>query len=213
MLRPKRPFRSLTEVHNFQLGCFETMAGSGVVVAIAAALHYCRQHDLEAPRWVVAAADDLLCDLLRREKSNRRGRASGTVARHRQDMIDYARWDQVKEVRRRQIEIAEQVEELRGISNVPAKILEDRQKMLAWVGTTLNRAFECAAMILEGSEAYGSPDAIKRSYFQVDHNNRDPSQALRYHLLDPEFLRMLGLKHEIEMRPGRKKVPLYELTI
>jgi hypothetical protein len=32
-------------------------------------------------------------------------------------------------------------------------------------------------------------------------------------MLDAEFLRMLGLKHEIEMRPGRKKVPLHELTI
>ncbi len=36
---------------------------------------------------------------------------------------------------------------------------------------------------------------------------------MRYHMLDPDFSRMLGLKHEIEMRPGRKKVPLYELTI
>jgi hypothetical protein len=196
-----------------RLACFEVMAGSGVVVAIAAALHYCRQHRLHVPPWAVAAADELLCDLLRRERSNRRGRACGAVARHRQDMIDYARWDQVKDVRQRQIEIAEQVEELRGLANVAPERLEEREKMLAWAGSTLNRAFECAAMILEGSEAYGSPDAIKRSYFQVERNSHDPGQALRYHMLDAEFLRMLGLKHEIEMRPGRKKVPLHELTI
>ncbi len=157
MPRFDRPFRSLSEAHDTRLACFEAMVGSGVVIAIAAALHYCRRHRVNVPPWAVAAADELLCGLLRREKSNRRGRACGAVARHRQDMIDYARWDQVKEVRRRQIEIAEQVQELRGLANVAPERLEERRKMLAWAGTTLNRAFECAAMILEGSEAYGGP--------------------------------------------------------
>ena len=135
------------------------------------------------------------------------------MARYRQDMVDYARWDQVTVVRQKQIEIREEVEELRAKRNVPKSMLEEQEKKLAWVGKTLNRAYECAAMLLEGDEAYGSPEAMKRSYFQVKRNSGGPRHTLRYHLLDPRFLSRLGLKHEIEMRPGRKKVPFYNLTL
>ena len=208
-----RPFSSLKALDETELEYLKIMAQSRVAVAVPAALHYCAKHQLEAPQWLLAAATELLCDLLRREKSDRRGRSCGYVARHRQDRIDFVRWDQVTTARQKQVEIREQVAELRAMPNVPRSMLEEREKMLAWAGSTLNRAFECAAMLLEGTEAYASPEAMKRSYFQVERNSRDPKQALRYHLLDPKFEHKIGIKHEIVVRPGRKVVPLYELTI
>lgn len=208
-----RPFKSLIEFDQEQLDCFQIMFNSGVVVAAAAALDYCDKHRLCPPPWLVAAATDLLCDLLKREKANRRGRSCGHVARHRQDRIDFDRWDQVKVVREKQKELKEEVEYLRSRDDLPLSTLENPTKMLEWVGSTLDRAFECAAMLLEGTDAYGSPEAIKRSYFQVERNNKDPSQRLRYHLLDRIFLSRIGITHEIGLRPGRKVVPLYELTL
>jgi len=154
----------------------------------------------------------MLCGLLKREKSTKRGRSCGAVARYRQDMIDYARWDQVMVVREKQKEILKQVQELRTIPKVSKSMLDEREKMLAWVGRTLNRAFECAAMLLEGSVAYGSAEAMKRSYFQVKRNNRNPDQALRYHQLSRHLLLKLGVKESHEIRPGKKTMPLYELT-
>jgi hypothetical protein len=203
----------LDRFYQRQMGWFEEMHDSGVAVAIPAALHYCGEYDLQAPKWLIRAADDLLCSLLRREKSNKRGRACGHVARYRQDMIDHARWSEVQVVRQKQIEIKEQVDELRAMANPPKVVLAERQKMLDWVGRTLRRAFECAAMLLEGTNAYGSPEAIKRSYFEVIRNDREQKRPLRYHVLDARFLARLGIEFEVGVRPGRKTVPLYDLTL
>jgi hypothetical protein len=126
-------------------------------------------------------------------------------------MIDYARYEEVVTVREKQKEIREQVEELRGLGPQARSHLDERSKMLAWVGHTWLRAYECAAMILAHTDACGSPETMKASYLEVARNSRDPRQALRYHLLDPSLLRSLGLT---AYEPARRKiVPLYELRL
>lgn len=207
-----RPFASFSALHEHELARLETMAKSGVALAVPAALHYCVQHQLSPPPWLLPATTEMLCNLLKREKSTKRGRSCGVVARYRQDMIDYARCDQVMVVRKKQQEILKQVQELRRLSKIPKGMLDEREKMLAWVGRTLNRAFECASMLLEGSEAFGSADAMKRSYFQVRRNNKDPDQAPRYHQLSRHLLLKFGVKESHEIRPRKRAVPLYELT-
>ena len=113
MARYSRPFASLEQLHANELACLETMAQSGVQLVVPAALHYCIQHELTPPPWLLPTVTEMLCGLLKREKSTKRGRSCGAVARYRQDMIDYARWDQVMVVREKQKEILEQVQELR----------------------------------------------------------------------------------------------------
>jgi hypothetical protein len=75
---------------------------AGVVLAVPAALHYCREHELQAPAWAIQAALDLLCDLLKRETSQNLGRSGGAVARHRQDLVDFIRWNEVEVLRENQ---------------------------------------------------------------------------------------------------------------
>ena len=164
MAMPSRPFASIRDIHDSELACLEAMIQSGVAVAVPAALHYCTEHQLSAPSWLLPAAMEMLCSLLKREKSPKRGRSCGAVARYRQDMIDYARWDQIMLVREKQRDILREVEQLRRLRNVPRRLMHEHEKLLEWVGRTLSRAFECAAMLLEGSEAYGSAEAMKRSY-------------------------------------------------
>ena len=206
-------FESETPLHREQIESFEMMFRSGIAIAAAAALHYCHKHSLRVPPWLLAAASELLCDLLSREKAKRRGRSCGHVARHRQDRIDYVRWDQVKVIRDKQKDLKEEVQSLRSQANIPRHIMDDRENTLEWAGNTLNRAFECAAMLLEGSDAYGGAEAIKRSYFTVERNSKNPSQRLRYHLLDARFLDKVGISDGMGPRPRRKIVPLYELTL
>jgi hypothetical protein len=213
MPRFERPFNSIEELHEIELDHLKTMFDSGVAVAVPAALHYCVEHGLDAPPWLMGAATVSHCALLRREKSKKRGRACGAVARYRQDMIDLARSDEVSVVRQVQKEFLQQVEELRALPRVPRELLEEKEKMLAWLGHTLSRAFECASMMLAQTEAFGSPEAMKRSYRQVERNSRDPKQAYRYHVLDHRFLRKLGIKPELGYGRGRKLVPLYDLTL
>ena len=209
-MRPfKRPFGSIDELHAEQLECFRICWHREL--AVAAALRYCSQHRLNAPHWLVGEAETVLCAQLRPKKRNKRGRASNAVARYRQDMIDYERWDTVREVREKQTEILKHVEELRAISRVPRSLLQEREKMLHWVGHDWLRVYECASMMLAKTRAAGGPEAMKASYQRVKRNSKDPDQQLRYHLLDSNL--DIGLRVIQTDSRSKKVVPLYELIL
>jgi hypothetical protein len=171
-----------------------------------------QQNQLDVPPWLRDEAEAVLCARLSSAKRGKRGRASNPVARYRQDMIDFERWDAVREAREKQTEIRQQVEELSAMLRPPASLLREREKMLHWVGDDWLRAYECAAMILSGTAASGGPDAMKASYLRVNRNSRDPDQPLRYHLFTS------GISARLQLSPptkfgGGKIVPLYELTL
>lgn len=208
MIIPSRPFASIDELHAHELACLERMVESGVPAAIPGALRYCEKHQRAIPAWLVTAATDLVCRGLKREKSKSRGRASGPLARSRQDMIDYARWDEVTTVREKQIEILEQTLHLRALTRAPKGLLKDYEKMLEWVGRSLSRAFECASLMLQDTPAFGGPEAMKRSYFKVRVRQKDPAQASCYHLMDQEIRQSLGLIVHLPQRPPQRPGPL-----
>lgn len=205
---------AIVRIHEREMEFLRLMANAGIAVAVPAALHYCHEHKYPVPDWLSKAAIDLLCELLKSEKPTRRGRTATHVARHRQDNIDFTRWSTVIWQRDAQQQLLEQVKTIREWpGEVPATYRSDREKLQEWLGTSLDRAFECAAMLLEGNEAYGSPDAMKRSYFKVQRAQGDLQQAIRYHQLDPHFLMKIGIKWEPFVRPGRKMVPVYKLSL
>jgi hypothetical protein len=206
----KRPFNSIEELHAERLECFRVIWHREI--GVTAALWYCAANKVTVPGWAAEEAQLVLCNALRPRRARKRGRASDPVARYRQDMIDYARYEEVVTVREKQKEIPEQVEELRSLGPQGQSLLAERLKMLAWVGHTWLRAYECASMILAHTDACGGPETMKASYLEVARNSRDPRQTLRYHhLLDWSLLRSLGLDTR---RPAKPKiVPLYELTL
>lgn len=203
-----------TDVFQRELNRLRVMASNGIVAAVPAALHFCQQWKQPVPDWLLAESTELLCSLLKGDEPKRRGRASSHIARLRQDGIDYSRWSTVIWQREAQLDLLRQVESIRADDRgISAAYREDREKLQAWLGTTLDRAFECSTMILEGTAAFGSPDAIKRSYFKVERNMAIPKEAVRYSQLDPHFLRKLGIEWEPFVRPGRKLEPLYVLSL
>jgi len=203
-----------TDLFQQELYRLRILASNGIVAAVPAALHFCQQWKQTIPDWLVAESTELLCSLLKGDGPKRRGRASSHIARLRQDGIDYSRWSTVVWQREAQLDLLRQVEAIRADDRgISAAYREDREKLHAWLGTSLDRAFECSTMILEGTRAFGSPDAIKRSYFKVERAMADPKQGLRYYQLDPHFLRKLGIEWEPFVRPGRKHEPLYMLSL
>src|SRR4051794_40050665 len=106
-------------LHSERLASFERMWNSGVAVGVLAALDYCVEYNVHQPPWLSKAARDLLCDAIVKPKSTKRGRASGYLARFRQDMIDFARWDTVNWVRNNQEEIRRQVDVMRSFDDFP----------------------------------------------------------------------------------------------
>ena len=210
-----RTAESLEDFHLRRMEWFEGMRRGGNAIAIPAAVQYCSKHDLAFPPWLVKATAAHYAELLRRDVPKKRGRSVSLVDRYRQDMTDYARWEEVKTVREQQIEILDEVNFLRAnLSKAPSGRLEDREKMLKWAGRSLKRAYECASMLLAETSAFGGPDAIKSSYLAVEKANRTQAQSLRYHMLDEDFLVSIGIEPISHRRPQvRKVVPLYDLTL
>jgi hypothetical protein len=207
MLNPTERNYALEEFDRREMATFEKMVKAGVMVGVPAALHYCDGHKVAVPEWLVRAALDLLCDLLKREKSTKRGRATGTVARYRQDMIDMLRWDEVCVLRERQPIFHESISYYSKTSMASSPRFAEELERAEWIGHSLARVFECVSEGLERTEAFGSPESIKRSYREVKRNHRSPTKAFRYCVLHPLFLQMLGINPDLNYGRGAKFAP------
>ncbi len=175
-------------------------------IAAVAALDYCVEHEIPPPPWVTEAALQVLVDLLKREKSQKRGRSAGRVARLQQDQWDLERWDAVLQARRIRERARKELALHREYHLVPHHSLE---KLDAWLD---NKTFACATMLLSGRNARAGVDAMKASYRKVKRNFEDPTAATNYHVFDGRFLKKLGLEDLHERKPGTKMMPLYNLT-
>jgi hypothetical protein len=201
MPRLERPSCSIEELHETQLDNFEAMLRAGVAMTTPAAADYCAQHGLIAPAWLTKASAELFCQILKLDTRKTMGRSNGLITRLRQDMIDYARWDEVDLVLEQRKRCRREIAELRTLPKTPRELpqkremlLKQKEKMLKWLGDSLNRAYECASERLEKTGAFGGPDAMEASYYKIKKKFKDPVQAKRYHQLDPRFLRKMGLK-------------------
>jgi hypothetical protein len=183
---------------------FERMVSAGVTVGVPAALHYCVEHQVKVPPWLARAALHLLCDLLKRETSTKRGRSAGAIARYRQDMVDMIRWNEVVVLAERQAYIRDCFQ---SDPTFPKGRSSDELERAEWLGQSKSRVFECVADVLERTDAFGSPGSIKRSYFQVERQMKDSSKAWRYYQLDHLFLQSLGLESDLGYGHGAKLVP------
>jgi hypothetical protein len=209
-----RAAESLEDFHQRGLDWLEVMFCGGSAIAIPAGVQYCAKHDLDVPRWLAKATATHYAELLRGDVPQKRGRSGNLIDRYRQDMNDYMRWDEVTTVRKMQIEVREELNFLNANpGKAPAGRIQDREKMHRWVGRSLERAFECASMLLAETPGFGGPDAMRLSYWKVEKAGRIQGQALRYHMLDSDFLLSIGIS-QISHRTSRirKVAPLYDLT-
>jgi hypothetical protein len=207
----ERPFESIGQLHENELEQFRMMFDAGTDLAVTAALNYCNKYRLNPPLWVIAESDKLQCAALR-GTPKKRGRSTGTVSRYVQDGIDYRRWDTVVEV----LEYRESLpEKIRSLSRSVKPSAETQriclERNLRWTGTNDEDAFACASMLLKHTPAFGGPDAVKKSYYKVIRNSRSQSTAMRYYILDPEFLRNLGVANQPD-RSDKKITHLFDLT-
>ena len=151
-----KPDRKVDRLHEEELDRLREMSVHNDI-AFAAGLHYCAQEGICPPPWLAKGASNLLIELLKREKSRKRGRAAGRVARYRQDLCDFERWDavfQVRELRQRAKEDVETLAEMQA----SGEIVQNLREIQKWL---LNGTFECASMAVRGGPAFGSADAVR----------------------------------------------------
>jgi len=210
----EHPFDSLEQLHESTLDGLKLMFDSGTQLALTAAMDYCDRWVLPIPPWALKEAVRAQCAQLLGEVPKKRGRSNGVVTSHLRHSIDYVRWDTVTEVRANRKSLEDKFMELRELSGRAARARRaECEKLLRWAGTNDRNAFECASMMLRGSAARGGPDAVKKSFRTVERNLRDPATAMRYNILDYEFLRKIGAVVEPAAGQGKKIVSLFDLTI
>ena len=197
-----------------QLDRFRQMVEAGSELAPAAALHYCAGHRLPAPIWLTQAVSGAYCAQLNPNNPKKRGRSSGPIERYHQDMVDYIRWDELRECRQNQEKLQHDAQLLQiDYKNMSSRWKKPHLMMANWAGRDWLRAYDCVSMILRGTPAFGGPHAIKASYARVKKNQRHPVEKWRYFMFDPEFLESIGLEHPKLWGRSSKLVPLYNLTL
>lgn len=203
---------ALNEIHRRWLNILREVTAHSEL-ATAAALHYCAEHHVCPPGWLVDRAAALMCDLLKREKSRNRGRTAGAIARYRQDFWHMERWDAVKAVHRARNKIARNRKILRSIEKRKESgyqsIVSWVENMEAWLR---NGTEECAARTLRGRDARAGTHTMMASYKLVQRSLKNPATASRFHVFDESFLVRLGFPGFFETKPGKKWVLFTDLT-
>jgi hypothetical protein len=170
-------------------------------IATARAMDYCATHQVCPPEWLVAAATSLMIDLLKREKTSRRGSNASFLARFHQELKDTERWDAVMEVRRIRSMAKRDDDALKGRPErkVTDRFMRSHKKREEWLKQDI---FECAAILLRGRDAHVTAHGVRKSYKKVEKALKDPSCAIGAWFDDP-FLKSLGLQGLHDRKPGR----------
>jgi hypothetical protein len=209
----ERPFEHLEELHETELEELKLMFGSGVPLALTAAMAYCVRHGLTPPPWVISESLKVQCAQLRGDTPKKPGRSNGVVERYRQDSIDFARWEWVVEICENRTLLQSKIDEL---SKIPGRAAREHrneyEKLLKRLGKNYDDAFACASIQLRGTPAKGKADAVRTSFWKVQRNMRDQATAMRYHILNSEFVRSVGAITDPSDGQGKKVSPLFDLT-
>jgi hypothetical protein len=207
--KSERPFESLEEFHEAELEEIKLMFESGTQIAVTAAMDYSVRHELNPPHWAMTESVKAQCAELCGEPRHL-GRSNGTVSRYRQDGIDFVRWDTVHEVRNNREILRYTIKSLAKSRDDAAREHRDYcEKLIRWAR---RNSFKCASLLLAGSPAFGGPDAVKTSFRTVVQNISNPASAMRYHVLDPKFLRKISTVVDPAAKTGRKVRHLFDLN-
>ena len=202
--------KSLEEFHEAELEDIKLMFKSGSQIAVTAAMDYCVRHGFNPPHWAMAESVKAQCANLCGDTPRNFGRSNGTVSRYRQDGIDFVRWDTVQEVRKNRKILRNTIKSLADSRDEAAP--ERRaycEKLMRWAR---QNSFKCASMLLAGSPAFGGPEAVKTSFCTVEQNIRNQASAMRYHVLDPQFLRKISAVVDPAAKTGREVSHLFDLN-
>jgi hypothetical protein len=180
-------------------------------IAVAAGLFYCVKYKWQPPDWLIARAAKMAFASINGHRSARLGISPKAWSRFERDMIHLDRFSAVSEVREKQKILRAQVRELKRHRGVRGDVLREREKMLSWAGKSWLRAYQCAALLLQGTKSFAKEDAIGKSYKKVKGSENNRVAASRYYLFEPDVLSKLGIRLRFTGASAAERfVPLYE---
>lgn len=152
----RAPSTTLEQLHESYLRSLARAWGDGSLSALVDAVKWCQRKSLPLPDW---AANGVLQMLSVPDRKL-------TLA-DRRNRIHYARWDVIRELRDRR-------HELKISHPMPDGTKSEGYK------PTWESAYDNASEALAGTEAAGSPDAVKKSYQLVERLFR-AGKGARFH--------------------------------
>ena len=160
------PDLSLDELHERELGRSErAWRGGSVPTALVDAIILCHKARKPIPLWTAQGAVTLIMMLMRGKSLKTHGRLAHPMRRYRSAMIDYERWDAVKELEDRRHEL---------VAVVQALSDNERDQRPAFANleheASVGSRCEAVAELFEqtNNRAKGSPETILRSYKKVN---------------------------------------------
>lgn len=167
------------------------MIMAGHEIAIIEGLRYCEKYDVRPFSALLRAASNALLNHMA-GAPKRRGRSSSPLERYQQDMIDFARYEEVICIVEAREHLAAEIELLKTHSGTKAR---DRQReieqTLTELGTGLEDAFSLASDRLKKKAERGTQETVRRSYYKVLNNSEHPTERQRYVVLNQKILSQL----------------------
>jgi hypothetical protein len=184
--------------HDRQLEAYAAAWLAGDDTAHEAAMYYCSTNDLIVPNWLrYAFAQNSPARLLGNEPA-RNGRSNSPVKRKWMNMIHLARYYTVSEVCEQQ---ALQPKLLQALEAHPPRRtrrgalseIDYKRRIVKFLGSTLEQAFDVTSRLLEGTPAAGKCDTIERSYTLVRVTFADLSKRASFTVPESNFMRSIGI--------------------
>jgi hypothetical protein len=180
-----------------RLAALHRLHGMGSTLALNEAVQYCLEWRVNPPRWVLEAVADRLASSALGKPPKKVGRAAGGLARDKMDMIHFARWDFVEDMKRARKEWMGELGELNKLpkSDQSAAIIARIEHEVRRIGATVDEVFRRASELLIGTSLAGSPEAIKSSFWRVERDFKHPVRRFRYYVFSHQTLRAVGLEN------------------
>ena len=185
------PDRARLKYLRGRLEIYERAYRAGVHLALYEALALCRIESSSPEGWMLDAMLEFMEEHIGRVPQGR-GRTGNRLARIRQDLVHYARWDAVKEVRDYQEAQRRALDKLKDLDLSEA----DRRHVAGQIrsfGATFEEALDHASKLLKGTPAGGSRETMRASYWKVHRAMRKPQQVGGFLVLQPATRRRFGL--------------------
>jgi hypothetical protein len=136
--------------------------GTGVSLAVAEAVAWCRIYGYPPPEWL----DIAVLIAIGRPQSKE------DAKRYHDDLIDFTRWSAVKELREQAVELCEHALRRRPGERTEMELLLIggwRPSAAAGEQISLDVCFDAVSKALKGTAAQGGSSAVKQSYYRVEH--------------------------------------------
>lgn len=189
----------------------EQAYAAGNVLALFEACEYCDANEIQLPSWIPQEAFALLAAALTDGLSHRRGRAMSPLARLRENLKHYERWETVMSlVEHRQNGWKEYQEALRS----PGLNPKDQARLTAQApfdpGNNLEETFIAASEFLQNSFPHGSPDTIRKSYQYIERLSKDQERSSMLTALSDRTYERFGVAPR---KPSRARASTFSMSI